>query len=161
MKIVPEIALAATGSTPLPPEPLVRRLDLALTGGTLEPENYQLICEALNRAAPPNYSDSNWQRDRVRLAIYPSSRAPESFHPPADFASSPRTPWPEILFQRILLRNLPPPFPRPGKLRRGHRHPDPQHAAESPPLQFRGLRRASPSRASTARWYLHFQIRRQ
>ena len=56
-----------------PPSPtmdidgLLRRLDLALTGGTLTPENYQIIREAMLRI---NTSTWLWHRERLRLAIY-------------------------------------------------------------------------------------------
>jgi uncharacterized protein (DUF1800 family) len=49
------------------PDPLLRRLDLALTGGTLSPRQFQLIREAMLRL-PTGYW--KWHRDRLRVAIY-------------------------------------------------------------------------------------------
>ena len=58
---------------PLDPDPLIRRLDLALTGGTLEPESFQVIREALLRV------DSGWEwpENRLKLAIYLIVCSPE------------------------------------------------------------------------------------
>jgi uncharacterized protein (DUF1800 family) len=52
---------------PLDPDPLLRRLDLALTGGTLRAEQFQIIREALDRVQSPTWT---WPRERLRLAIY-------------------------------------------------------------------------------------------
>jgi uncharacterized protein (DUF1800 family) len=49
------------------PDPLLRRLDLALTGGTLSPRQLQIIREAMLRVGPPSWQ---WHRERLRLAIY-------------------------------------------------------------------------------------------
>ena len=49
------------------PDPLLRRLDLALTGGTLSPPQFQSIREAMLRVGPPSWL---WHRERLRLAIY-------------------------------------------------------------------------------------------
>ena len=49
------------------PDPLIRRLDLALTGGTLPPRQYQIIREAMLRINPPTWQ---WHRERFRLAVY-------------------------------------------------------------------------------------------
>ena len=51
----------------LDPDPLLRRLDLALTGGTLPPQQFQIIREAMLRI---NTSGWQWHRERLRLAIY-------------------------------------------------------------------------------------------
>jgi uncharacterized protein (DUF1800 family) len=53
------------------PDPLIRRLDLALTGGTLTPRNFQVIRESLQRISP-SVGD-----DRLRLAIYLILTSPE------------------------------------------------------------------------------------
>jgi len=63
-------------STPaLDPDPLIRRLDLVLTGGTLTPRNFQIIREALARIGPG--SQWEWPRSRLRLAIYLIVTSPE------------------------------------------------------------------------------------
>jgi len=49
------------------PDPLLRRLDLALTGGTLAPRQFQVIREAMLRVSPPTWQ---WHRQRFRLAVY-------------------------------------------------------------------------------------------
>jgi len=66
---VPEEAISQnTPSSPaLPPEPLIRRLDLALTGGTLRPENYQIISAALRRIGPG--SGWRWHHERLQTAV--------------------------------------------------------------------------------------------
>lgn len=46
---------------------LLRRLDLALTGGTLTPQNYQIIREAMLRISTSSWQ---WHRERLRMAIY-------------------------------------------------------------------------------------------
>ena len=51
----------------LDPDPLIRRLDLALTGGTLTPRLFQTIREAVLRVSPGSWQ---WHRERLRLAIY-------------------------------------------------------------------------------------------
>ena len=51
----------------LDPDPLLRRLDLALTGGTLSPQQFQIIREAMLRINAPTWQ---WHRERLRLAIY-------------------------------------------------------------------------------------------
>ncbi len=53
--------------TPLDPDPLLRRLDLALTGGTLSPRQFQIIREAMMRVGPGIY---DWPKSRLKLAIY-------------------------------------------------------------------------------------------
>ena len=49
------------------PDALIRRLDLALTGGTLSPPQFQIIREAMLRVGPGTWL---WHRERLRLAIY-------------------------------------------------------------------------------------------
>lgn len=49
------------------PDPLLRRLDLVLTGDTLEPEQFQIIREAMLRIPPGSWE---WHRQRLNLAIY-------------------------------------------------------------------------------------------
>jgi hypothetical protein len=52
---------------PADPDPLLRRLDLGLTGGTLSPAQFQIIREAMLRI---DTSSWQWHRERLRLAIY-------------------------------------------------------------------------------------------
>jgi hypothetical protein len=59
----------------LDPDPLLRRLDLVLTGGTLEPRNFQIIREALVRIGPGSGYD--WPKNRLKLAIYLIVTSPE------------------------------------------------------------------------------------
>lgn len=59
---------------PLDPDPLLRRLDLALTGGTLRPEQFQIIREALGRVKSPTWT---WPKERLRLAIYLIATSPD------------------------------------------------------------------------------------
>jgi len=49
------------------PDVLIRRLDLALTGGTLSPPQFQIIREAMLRIGTSTWQ---WHRERLRLAIY-------------------------------------------------------------------------------------------
>ena len=49
------------------PDALLQRLDLALTGGTLSPPQFQIIREAMERLTPPSWQ---WHLERLRLAIY-------------------------------------------------------------------------------------------
>jgi hypothetical protein len=60
---------------PLDPDPLLRRLDLVLTGGTLTPRNFQIIREAMQRTGPDTNGD--WVNDRMRLAICLIMSTPE------------------------------------------------------------------------------------
>ena len=63
-------------STPaFDPDPLIRRLDLVLTGGTLTPRNFQIIRETLARIGPG--SQWEWPRSRLKLAIYLIVTSPE------------------------------------------------------------------------------------
>ncbi len=64
-----EYALAADAPA------LLRRLDLLLTGGTLPNEQHQVIREAVEKIAVGVTKD--WQIDRVRMAIYLITTAPE------------------------------------------------------------------------------------
>ncbi len=60
---------------PLDPDPLLRRLDLALTGGTLTSRNFQIIREALQRLGRNSAYD--WPHERLTLAIYLIVTSPE------------------------------------------------------------------------------------
>lgn len=51
----------------LDPDALLRRLDLVLTGGTLAPEQFQIIREGMLRIPASTW---RWHRERLRLAIY-------------------------------------------------------------------------------------------
>ncbi|MEI6533856.1 MAG: DUF1800 family protein [Verrucomicrobiaceae bacterium] len=51
------------------PDALIRHLDMALTGGTLTPRQFQIIRDSVDRIKPPNAS-YKWHRERLRLAIY-------------------------------------------------------------------------------------------
>lgn len=51
---------------PLDPDVLLRRLDLQLTGGTLRPEQFQILREGMERLRFPTWE---WHRERVRLGI--------------------------------------------------------------------------------------------
>jgi uncharacterized protein (DUF1800 family) len=62
-----QIAQDVPSGPALDPDPLLRRLDLALTGGTLSPPQFQIIREAMLRLNPPTWQ---WHRERLRLAIY-------------------------------------------------------------------------------------------
>ena len=59
----------------LDPDPLIRRLDLVLTGGTLSPGSFQIIREALSRIGPG--SGWEWPENRLKLAIYLIVCSPE------------------------------------------------------------------------------------
>lgn len=74
---VPAAAVNDPGSNlqPFDPDPLIRRLDLVLTGGTLSPRNFQIIREALARIGPGSGWD--WPRSRLKLAIYLIISSPE------------------------------------------------------------------------------------
>ncbi|MEZ5303935.1 MAG: DUF1800 family protein [Verrucomicrobiales bacterium] len=71
-------AYVSDPSPPVPgldPDPLIRRLDLALTGGTLRPQTCQVIHEALARIGPG--SAWEWPKQRLKLAIYLIVNSPE------------------------------------------------------------------------------------
>ena len=63
--------LALAGDAPA----LLRRLDLLLTGGNLPNEQHQVIREAVEKITPA--SIANWQTERVRMAVYLITAAPE------------------------------------------------------------------------------------
>jgi uncharacterized protein (DUF1800 family) len=74
---IPSLDFDEDGQTnvqPLDPDPLLRRLDLALTGGTLTPQSFQIIREALARIGPGSW---NWHEDRLKLAVYLIVCSPE------------------------------------------------------------------------------------
>ena len=52
---------------PFDPDPLIRRLDLVLTGGTLSPQQFQVIRETLYRLPRPTWQ---WHRQWLQTAIY-------------------------------------------------------------------------------------------
>jgi len=56
------------------PTLLLRRLDLALTGGTLDPRTFQIIREGMLRIGQGNY---DWHHERLRLGIYLIVTSPE------------------------------------------------------------------------------------
>jgi hypothetical protein len=57
-------------------DPLLGRLDFALTGGTLSPRQFQVVREAIERIKPPAYT-WQWHRERLWLAIYLITTSPE------------------------------------------------------------------------------------
>jgi hypothetical protein len=59
---------------PFDVDPLLQRLDFALTGGTLSPEQFQIIREAVVQV--PTFSWM-WHKERVWLAIYLVVTSPE------------------------------------------------------------------------------------
>jgi uncharacterized protein (DUF1800 family) len=59
---------------PFDPDPLIRRLDLVLTGGQLSPRQFQIIRETLERLPRPNWQ---WHREYLRVAIYLVITSPE------------------------------------------------------------------------------------
>ncbi len=67
--IVPaaQINLDVPGGPAADPDALIRRLDLALTGGTLSAPQFQIIREAMLRVNPPTWQ---WHRERLRMAVY-------------------------------------------------------------------------------------------
>ncbi len=62
-----QIAQNQPAGPALDPDPLLRRLDLALTGGTLSPAQFQIIREAMLRVQTYSWQ---WHRSRLQLAIY-------------------------------------------------------------------------------------------
>jgi uncharacterized protein (DUF1800 family) len=60
---------------PLDPDALLRRLDLALTGGTLRPHSFQIIREAMNRLGTNSVWD--WPKERLATAISLIVASPE------------------------------------------------------------------------------------
>jgi uncharacterized protein (DUF1800 family) len=74
---IPSLVFDQYGQTnvqPLDPDPLLRRLDLVLTGGTLTPQSFQIIREALARIGPGSW---DWHENRLKLAIYLILCSPE------------------------------------------------------------------------------------
>jgi len=74
---IPSLVFDQYGQTnvqPLDPDALIRRLDLALTGGTLTPQSFQIIREALARIGPGSW---DWHEDRLKLGIYLVVCSPE------------------------------------------------------------------------------------
>ncbi len=67
---VPEEAVGDPSASveALDPDPLIRRLDLVLTGGTLTPESFRIIREAVLRVGPSSGWD--WPKNRLKLAIH-------------------------------------------------------------------------------------------
>ena len=59
---------------PFDPDPLLRRLDLVLTGGQLTPRQFQIIRETLERLPRPSWQ---WHREYLRAAIYLVVTSPE------------------------------------------------------------------------------------
>jgi hypothetical protein len=59
---------------PLDPDPLIRRMDLALTGGMLDPRTFQVIREGMMRIGTGNY---DWHIKRLQLGIYLIVTSPE------------------------------------------------------------------------------------
>ncbi|MCD6051760.1 MAG: hypothetical protein K0Q55_3169 [Verrucomicrobia bacterium] len=53
--------------TPFDTDPLLQRLDMVLTGGTLSPEQFHIIREAVNQIPTNSWM---WHKERVWLAIY-------------------------------------------------------------------------------------------
>lgn len=49
-------------------DPLIRRLDMSLMGGTMSPRLFQTLRESVDRVKPPNTSH-HWHRERLRLLI--------------------------------------------------------------------------------------------
>jgi uncharacterized protein (DUF1800 family) len=71
---VEQIAQDVPAGPAFEPTPLLRRLDLALTGGTLSPSQFQIIREAMLRI---NTNTWQWHRQRFRLAVYLITTSPE------------------------------------------------------------------------------------
>ena len=74
LNLNPELAMVTSGDInanvpngALDPDPLLRRLDLVLTGGTLSPQQFQIIREAMLRIGTGTWQ---WHRERLRMAIY-------------------------------------------------------------------------------------------
>ncbi len=74
LNLNPELAMVTSGNIAadvpvgaLDPDPLLRRLDLVLTGGTLPPQQIQIIREAMLRIGTGTWQ---WHRERLRMAIY-------------------------------------------------------------------------------------------
>lgn len=81
LNLTPELQMVTSGDInanvptgALDPDPLLRRLDLVLTGGTLTPQQFQIIREAMLRVGTSTWQ---WHRERLRLAIYLITTSPE------------------------------------------------------------------------------------
>lgn len=73
--VPPELADADVPNVaPFDPDPLLRRLDLVLTGGLLAPVQFQLIRETLERLPRPSWQ---WHKEYLRTAIYLVVTSPE------------------------------------------------------------------------------------
>jgi uncharacterized protein (DUF1800 family) len=69
--VVPAAQINSTGpgvAGLMDSDPLIRRLDLALLGGTLSPRQFQIIRESVDRIKPP-LTSYNWHRERLKLLI--------------------------------------------------------------------------------------------
>jgi uncharacterized protein (DUF1800 family) len=67
--VVPQAAVEddVPNMAPFDPDPLLRRLDLGLTGGRLTPQQFQIVRETLDRIPRPTWQ---WHREYLRVAIY-------------------------------------------------------------------------------------------
>jgi uncharacterized protein (DUF1800 family) len=63
---VAQIGQDTSPGAAMDPDPLIRRIDLALTGGTLTPQQFQIIRGAMLRVSTGSWQ---WHRERLRLAI--------------------------------------------------------------------------------------------
>lgn len=61
------VAQDVPSAAPFDPDPLLQRLDLVLTGGTLSPPQFQIIRETLERIPRPSWQ---WHKQYLRTAIY-------------------------------------------------------------------------------------------
>ena len=81
LNLAPEMALNAPSHDPsatqaaYDPDPLLRRLDLVLTGGVTQPRTLQSLREALVRIGPGSGWD--WPKNRLKLAVYGILTSPE------------------------------------------------------------------------------------
>ena len=67
--VVPEARVASNSPTTLlETDALIRHLDLALLGGTLTPQQFQIIRESVERINPSS-GIYNWHRERLRLLL--------------------------------------------------------------------------------------------
>jgi uncharacterized protein (DUF1800 family) len=74
LNLNPELAMVTSGDInanlpvgELDPDPLLHRLDLVLTGGTLSPQQFQIIRQAMLQIGTSTWQ---WHRQRLRIAIY-------------------------------------------------------------------------------------------
>jgi uncharacterized protein (DUF1800 family) len=68
------VAQDMPGVEPFDPDPLLRRLDLVLTGGQLSPRQFEIIRETLERLPRPSWQ---WHREYLRVAVYLVITSPE------------------------------------------------------------------------------------